>query len=310
MSGRLIILPKKSWHVWNQDNREKVLRDERLHREEQDERAEQQRTVDREHRLDVLRRRKRMREERLDQEDDASIVAAAAATATVMKAAVVVAESDSAAASGRKQRALSLKDEETVDAVAKGAAQGLDNKGLAIPPDKVGYIEGQQHQGHVNLFGHFAEQLDRKVCNKYYAQEQAEKELRKKRAEGIAPWGFDDVKAPKQWYEKGSSSSSSTPNPTPNSASAAACNLSSSTAAAARRDGKCVPEEKAQRMQRRAERERELADPMTVFIGSAAQSAATISRNEKEKGEATQKGEGEEGGEEEGEEEGGKGPQS
>lgn len=44
-SGRLIILPKKSWHVWNQDNREKVLRDERLHREEQDERAEQQRYV-------------------------------------------------------------------------------------------------------------------------------------------------------------------------------------------------------------------------------------------------------------------------
>jgi hypothetical protein len=33
MSGRLVILRHKSWNVWNQDNREKVLRDERLHRE-------------------------------------------------------------------------------------------------------------------------------------------------------------------------------------------------------------------------------------------------------------------------------------
>jgi len=34
MSGRLVILPHKSWNVWNQDNREKVLRDERIQREE------------------------------------------------------------------------------------------------------------------------------------------------------------------------------------------------------------------------------------------------------------------------------------
>jgi hypothetical protein len=39
MSGRLVILPHKSWHVWNKDNREKVLRDERLHREEEERRA-------------------------------------------------------------------------------------------------------------------------------------------------------------------------------------------------------------------------------------------------------------------------------
>jgi hypothetical protein len=36
MSGRLVILPHKSWNVWNQDNREKVLRDERLHKEQED----------------------------------------------------------------------------------------------------------------------------------------------------------------------------------------------------------------------------------------------------------------------------------
>ena len=33
MSGRLVILRHKSWHVWNGDNQEKVLRDERLNRE-------------------------------------------------------------------------------------------------------------------------------------------------------------------------------------------------------------------------------------------------------------------------------------
>lgn len=34
MSGRLVLLPHKAWNVWNQDNREKVLRDERLDREQ------------------------------------------------------------------------------------------------------------------------------------------------------------------------------------------------------------------------------------------------------------------------------------
>lgn len=46
MSGRLVILRHKSWHVWNQDNQEKVLRDERLHREsEEAKRAEGKRKL-------------------------------------------------------------------------------------------------------------------------------------------------------------------------------------------------------------------------------------------------------------------------
>jgi hypothetical protein len=119
------------------------------------------RTVDREHRLDVLRRRKRRREEGLDEEEDASAAgaAAAAAAAAIVKGAVVVAEPDAAAAPRRDQPTSKGKDEETVDAVAQGAARGLDNKGLIIPPDKMGYVKGQQHKGHVNLFGQVAEQL-------------------------------------------------------------------------------------------------------------------------------------------------------
>ena len=45
MSGRLIILSKKSWHRWRQDNQERVLRDERLHREAEAEKAAKQRCV-------------------------------------------------------------------------------------------------------------------------------------------------------------------------------------------------------------------------------------------------------------------------
>lgn len=43
MSGRLVILPHKSWNVWNQDNREKVLRDERSQRETENKFREKER---------------------------------------------------------------------------------------------------------------------------------------------------------------------------------------------------------------------------------------------------------------------------
>lgn len=56
MSGRLVILPHKSWHVWNQDNREKVKRDERLHREAQAAEELKQRKVFQQQQLDAMRR--------------------------------------------------------------------------------------------------------------------------------------------------------------------------------------------------------------------------------------------------------------
>lgn len=55
MSGRLVILPHKSWNVWNQDNREKVARDERLHREAEDAKAVKDKQLLQEQNLELLR---------------------------------------------------------------------------------------------------------------------------------------------------------------------------------------------------------------------------------------------------------------
>ncbi|RYH15897.1 hypothetical protein EON65_30965 [archaeon] len=54
MSGRLVILRHKSWHVWNQDNRERVLRDERLHREEVEQKEKEEKEKIRERNFAVL----------------------------------------------------------------------------------------------------------------------------------------------------------------------------------------------------------------------------------------------------------------
>ena len=55
MSGRLVISRHKSWHVWNQDNREKVLRDERLHREEVQAKEQEEKRRQQEHNLQQLK---------------------------------------------------------------------------------------------------------------------------------------------------------------------------------------------------------------------------------------------------------------
>jgi hypothetical protein len=69
MSGRLIILPHKSWNVWNRDNAEKVLRDERLHREQLEQQQKQQRKVHQETLLSKLKTRARNEEEKEEKED-------------------------------------------------------------------------------------------------------------------------------------------------------------------------------------------------------------------------------------------------
>ena len=52
--GGLVILRHKSWHVWNQDNVERVLVDEAAQREEQEELRETQFARDAQARHDVV----------------------------------------------------------------------------------------------------------------------------------------------------------------------------------------------------------------------------------------------------------------
>ncbi|KAG7351401.1 hypothetical protein IV203_010761 [Nitzschia inconspicua] len=59
MSGRLIILPKKSYCPWNAKNLERVERDEKEHREQQERDAKQQSNEEAQTRLERLRKRSR-----------------------------------------------------------------------------------------------------------------------------------------------------------------------------------------------------------------------------------------------------------
>ena len=56
MSGRLIILPKKSWHVGKRENIEKVLRDERIAGEEAAAAKERSREITQEDIVEKLKR--------------------------------------------------------------------------------------------------------------------------------------------------------------------------------------------------------------------------------------------------------------
>jgi hypothetical protein len=58
MSGRLVILPHKSWNVWNRENRERVQRDERLHREELETQANKEKALVQEQNLETLLRKR------------------------------------------------------------------------------------------------------------------------------------------------------------------------------------------------------------------------------------------------------------
>ena len=55
MSGRLIILPKKSYCPWNPENVERVLRDEREHAEKIEQEAKKQKAAESRKRLNALK---------------------------------------------------------------------------------------------------------------------------------------------------------------------------------------------------------------------------------------------------------------
>jgi hypothetical protein len=66
MSGRLIILPKKSYCPWNSKNVERVLRDERLHAEEQQQELEQVQKEASEVRLQALKKGNKVENKELE----------------------------------------------------------------------------------------------------------------------------------------------------------------------------------------------------------------------------------------------------
>ena len=122
MSGRLVILRHKSWNVWNADNKEKVLRDERLHKEQLDEKNKQEREL-----------------------------------------------------ISEKQR------------------EALSND------DKSPKLE------HVNLFDDLSK-IDKKRENEDYVKERNDKETKRLKQEGVAPWALSEGTNTVPWYAKSSSS--------------------------------------------------------------------------------------------------------
>lgn len=54
MSGNLKILVHKSWHVWKRENREKVARDERNFKEDNERKEERERSLIQEKNLEIL----------------------------------------------------------------------------------------------------------------------------------------------------------------------------------------------------------------------------------------------------------------
>lgn len=70
MSGRLIILPKKSYTPWNPQNTERVQRDERLHKERLEKEEEERRIQDNKQRIQLMKERMKRFNNQVDNDDD------------------------------------------------------------------------------------------------------------------------------------------------------------------------------------------------------------------------------------------------
>ena len=152
MSGRLIILPKKRWNVWNRENVAKVRNDEKAHAEKLAAEAARQRELDSEARLDVLRHR-----------------------------------AIEASGGGTPAAPSSSHDETGSPPPLPPTSQG----GGVPPPPPVssfsssGYDPSERHVGHVHLFGHI-EEVQHGQNAEYQAEKLAKERVADKRS-GYAP---------------------------------------------------------------------------------------------------------------------------
>ena len=126
MSGRLIILPKKRWNVWNREAIAKVRNDEKQLAEETRAAEAAQREVDAEARVELLRRRAQAAAD-LGGEGSSGASAAAAATAT-----------------GREGLVAQLPAAPVTASLALAVTGGGGGGG--------GFDPSRPHEGHVNLF--------------------------------------------------------------------------------------------------------------------------------------------------------------
>ena len=69
MSGRLIILPKKSYTPWNPQNVERVIRDERLHKERLEKEENERRHHENRNRIELMKERRR-KKQRIDDDSN------------------------------------------------------------------------------------------------------------------------------------------------------------------------------------------------------------------------------------------------
>ncbi|CAM9472652.1 unnamed protein product [Chrysoparadoxa australica] len=216
MSGRLIILPHKTWHVWKKENIERVKKDERLAREAEEAEGEKQRAVDQERRLNELKHKE-----------------------------------------GKRKR-----------------HPGDKNRGKEKTKSEQG---GWDVDGHVNFFAREEREQRHVGGNKDYAKEKKEKELKEAKFQGMAPWalgeGSTELEAKKGkglWYLEAPGSEGE------------------AIVSKAVVRGKVVTGDEAKEAMDRAQRRKDVDDPLAMLFHSKAKDHPSTQRQRQRHSEARQ----------------------